>query len=183
MANAALIKFDVISECKPESGLYRVKIDEDDMVTRFIPVINLNTLKTKSESPLSVNEHVACLMDSRCENGVIIGAIYSSVDTPADGAGEDIFRTTYEDGSIISFDKSKGEYTLDMKGDIILNVNSTKKVKINGDIKVTGDIDVTGKITATGDVVGAHVSLQQHQHPYVNVTSPATTSSPIPSSV
>jgi phage baseplate assembly protein gpV len=172
MVNAGLIKFGVISECKPESGLYRVKLEEDDMVTRFIPVLNPNTLKTKTENPLSVNEHVCCLMDERCENGVILGAIYSSADKPTDTAGEDIFKTTWEDGSVVSFDKSKGEYTLDMKGDVV--IKTAKKVKI------TGDVEVSGKITATGDVVGAHVSLQSHQHPYINVSSPATTSPPTP---
>lgn len=169
-----MLKFGVISDVKPESALYRVKLTEDDITTAFIPVLVTNSFKTKTESPLSVNEHVAVLMDENSENGVILGAIYSSADMPADDAGEDIFRTTYEDGSVVSFDKSKGEYTLDMKGDVIIKVTGSKKVKI------TGDVEVTGKITATGDVVGAHVSLQQHTHPYMNLTTPATTSPPTP---
>ncbi len=174
MVNAGLIKFGVVSECKPESGLYRVKLEEDDMTTRFIPVLNVNTLKKKDENPLSLNEHVCCLMDERCENGVILGSIYSSADTPAEGAGENVFRTTYEDESYVSFDKSTGTYTIDVKGDVIIKVPNSKKVKI------TGDVEVTGKITASGDVVGAQVSLSQHTHPYVNVTASATTSIPTP---
>lgn len=169
-----MLKFGIITEAKPEKGTYRVKFPDDGLVSSFLPVLNLNTLRTKTEAPLSVNEHVAVQMDDNCEYGVILGAIYSTADEPANNAGKDIFRTTYEDGSVISFDKSKGEYTIDVKGDVIIKTVTGKKVKI------TADVEVTGKITATGDVVGAHVSLQQHQHPYLNITTPATTSSPNP---
>lgn len=181
------IKYGHITERQPEKGLYRVKIDEDDIVTKFLPVLVKNSKNKKDEDPLDEGEHVACMMDDRMEEGVVLGCIYDSENTPTETAGEDIYQTTYADGSFVRFDKSSGDYTINVKGNVIVeaadNVEITcTKLKVTGDTEITGKLTVTEDIkSTTGDVESATVSLTNHQHPYLNVTTPATTSVPNPS--
>lgn len=188
-----MLKFGIISDAKPDKGLYRVKIDEEDITTDWLSVLARNTLKVKDEIPLYVNEHVALLMDEMCENGVILGAMWSEADTPASGAGEDIYRKTFEDGTFIQYDKGTGEVTVDGKGSVIVksakNVEITcsklivnNKVEITGDVKITGNTDITGLLDVTqditssgGDVVAFPVTLKTHKHAYVAPSGPAIT--------
>ena len=177
-----MLKIGIIEECQPEKGLYRVRLDEDDIKTKFIPVCVPNSKTTKFEAPLEVGEHVACLMDERAEDGVIVGAIYSEADKPETGAGENVWRTTFADGSYVMFDKNSGELTVNTKGKVIVESASDveitcTKMKVTGDVEVTGSItgsngmDITGAISATGniestggDVKALTVSLLTHVH-------------------
>lgn len=180
------IKYGTISKIDAKKGFYCVDIDEDDITTKPIPVIVANTKNKKDEAPLEQGEHVAVVMDEHMEDGVILGAIYSDVDTPPADASTDIYRTTYQDGSKVMFDKSTGTYTIDVKGDVVIksakNVKVTcTKLELNGDLSVTGKIEATQNISTTGgDVKAGTVSLKTHVHPYVNGTSGATTSPPTP---
>jgi phage baseplate assembly protein V len=192
-----MLKFGIIEECQPDKGLYRVRIDEDDIKTKFIPVVVPNSKSTKFEAPLEVGEHVALLMDERAEDGIIVGAIYSEADKPENGAGENVWRTTFADGSYIKFDKSSGDLTVNTKGKVIVESASDveitcTKLKVTGDVEVNGSItgsnglEVTGKIEATGniestagDVKALTISLLTHVHGGVT-PGLSPTSTPLP---
>lgn len=179
-----MIKFGTISKIDVKKGYYCVDIDEDEITTKAIPVICLNTKNKKDESPLEQGEHVAVLMDEHFEDGVILGSIYSEADTPPSDASEDVYRTTYQDGSYVKFDKSTGEYTINAKGNVI--IESAKDVKItctklelSGDLSVTGKIDATQDIaTSGGDVKAGIITLKLHKHPYTDTPVGASTTSP-----
>lgn len=184
-----MFKFGFISKADPEKGMYSVTIDEDDIVTKMIPVVTKNSKGTKVESPLKVGEHVAVLMDAHFEDGVILGAVFSEKDTPAGGAGENVWRTTFEDGSYISFNKSSGTLTVNTQGKVVIQSASDveitcTKLKVTGNVEITGSvsgasISATGNIeTSTGDVKAGIISLKTHKHP--DLTSGGTTGTPIP---
>lgn len=186
-----MLQFGTISKSDPAKGLYKVDLDEDEIESDWIPRLLLNTKNTKDEAPLDIGEHVVCMMDERCENGVILGAINSDKDVPVKG-DQKIRRTEFPDGSYVEFDGNTGEYEVNMTGDV--KITGAKKLIIQcptddvqitcQNLKVTGNVDVTGKIDASLDVTAykmtVPIALGTHKHPYVNVTTPATTSPPIP---
>ncbi len=126
----ARIVYGQVSESKP--GFAKVHFDQEDeqegegYVSDWLPVISTHTLNDKFSFPLDINEHVACLMEHDMAAGVIVGAIYSEVDLPDDGAAIGKYRRRFEDGTVIEYDKSTGTLTADVKTSAEIKVNGTK---------------------------------------------------------
>lgn len=182
-----MLKFGNICDVDPEAGLCRVEFDEDGITSDWLPLVVKNSFNTKDFFIFEIGEHVAALMDCNSENGVILGAIYSS-DRKPNGGSADKRRTVYKDGSTFDFDMNNGTLTIDVKGDVIINAASTSitaaentvrgPLVVEGKITAENGIDVTGSVEATADVKAGSISLLTHVHPGV---SPGTgsTSTPI----
>lgn len=102
--NYSVLKFGIINDTDAARQVARVLFGEDGITSDWLPYLVRGSLDTKEAYPLPVNTHVACLMDCHCEDGVILGAIYSDVDTP-DGGGVGVYRWHFEDGA-------EAEYTV-----------------------------------------------------------------------
>ncbi len=177
-----MLRFGTITEVKPEKGLARVQFAEDDITSFWLPIVQDNTLGDKNYRGMKVNEHVACLMDEHAENGVIVGAIYNSQDTPA-FTGEKV-GVKFEDGTEVVYDKSTSTYTIknpngkvivDTEGDVDItsagNVNITcGKLIVDGAIEVSGLIKCAGNIDAEGDVTAGPTSISLITHLHTGVT-------------
>ena len=81
-----MLRFGTICDTDYDSGLYRVELDDDRLVSYWLSPAHLTTRNARSFAPLAIGEHVACLFDEALEDGVILGAIYSSVDKPEGSA-------------------------------------------------------------------------------------------------
>lgn len=192
-----MLRFGTISEVKPEKGLAKVNFAEDGIVSAWLPLIQNNTLGDKNYRSMKVNEHVACMMDENCENGVVVGAIYNSQDTPP-YTGEKV-GVKFEDGTEIVYDKGAGSYTINNpNGKIIITADADveitcTKLVVTGDVEVTGDLEVTGSIDSTDgissqgtiesltDVTAGPTSISLLTHLHSGVTSgPALTGPPTP---
>jgi phage baseplate assembly protein gpV len=105
----------LISDTDPAKGKVRVKFDADTddddddnpavLVSDWIPFIVRKSQNDKETFPFDINEQVWCVMDEFCEEGIVIGATYNDTDKP-DGAGNNIYRILYKDGSYEQFDRS-----------------------------------------------------------------------------
>lgn len=182
-----MLRFGTISEVKPEKGLAKVRFEEDDIVSAWIPIVQANTLGDKDYRSMKVNEHVACMMDEHCENGVVVGAIYNKTDTPA-YTGEKC-GVKFEDGTEVVYDKGAGTYTIKLNsGKLIIETPADVEItctqlKLEGNLKVTGTIDATDTITSDIEVVAGPVPVHLTTHIHPGVTSgPATTAPPQPGS-
>lgn len=115
-------KFGIVSDSKP--GYAKVWFEEDDgIVTDWLPILQRITLKDKESWLLNVNEHVVCLMSERLEEGVVLGAIYSNVDMPDSAATSSKFRTLFEDGAVVEYDKSTHKFKLlDSEGNSLKDI-------------------------------------------------------------
>jgi phage baseplate assembly protein V len=192
-----MLRFGTISEVKPEKGLAKVNFAEDGIVSAWIPIVQNNTLGDKNYRSMKVNEHVACMMDEHCENGVIVGAIYNSTDTPP-YAGEKV-GVKFEDGTEIVYDKGAGTYTINNpNGKIIITADADveitcTKLVVTGDVEVTGDVDVIGSIDSLDgissqgtiysltDVTAGPTSISLTTHLHAGVTpGPSLTGPPTP---
>lgn len=73
----------------------------------------------------------------------------------------------------------KAAQTVDIRAVQTISLTGSK-LSIDAAVEITGAVKITGDVVVTGDVVANGVSLATHQHPYVNVSSPATTGIPLP---
>lgn len=150
-----------ISDRQPEKGLYRVKFDEDDMVSGWLHLTVKKTFKDSSTHALDINEHVACLVDENCENGCIVGAIYSTADQPKNATG-DTEATTFSDGTTVIYDRSSHTLTVNVKGGNI-QITTTDEVSVdckNATVKAavaakvdTPEAEFTGNVKVDGNLV------------------------------
>ena len=103
-------KFGIVSEAKP--GFAKVFFMQDDIVTDWFPLVLPYTMTDKVGYILNVKEHVACLCDERCEEGVILGAIHSNPEPADTGATANKFRQIFQDGGLFEYDKQLHKYNI-----------------------------------------------------------------------
>jgi len=170
-------KHGIISDSKP--GFARVIFPADDnMVSDWLPICYPFTMGDQACWIIKVNSLVSCLMDQRCEEGVILGAIYNQEDpVPTEASSTNaIFK--FEDGSIISYDKSSHELLADIKGKITAKATGNIKVESSmGDVKAKGltvhieavNITLSGAVMVEGVITAGGLAL---------VAMPSITGSP-----
>lgn len=155
----------------------RVRLPEcDNMRTNWLSVLQRNTQDNKDYWLPDVGEQVEVLLDANGEDGVILGAVYSDVDTPP-FSDKDVRGTKYADGA--SFSYSRATHTLTINGgiehivievatDVSLtakNVNVTaESTAIKGNVQITGNLEITGNAHATGNILADGQNSNHHSH-------------------
>ena len=155
-------KKGIVHSAKP--GFARVRFDDlDGMVSDWLPTSHANTQNDKEVETLNVGAQVSCLMDSRMEDGCIVGAHYNDVDAPPvqDPAK---WVKKFSDGTEIQFDKGTKSLTVTIEGTVYTLAKAGMDV-------------LGGGVTTTGDQVAGWVSLMTHTHGGV-ASGSARTSTP-----
>lgn len=158
-------KYGIVSEVKP--GFAKVWFEEDDISTDWWPVLMRTSLKDKESWPLNVQEHVVCLCNSHCEDGVILGAIHSEADPVDGGAGPGKFRKVFDDGSVIEYDKTTHKLTANIVGQV--EIKATLDIKASSETTITAEatvqanieapiIQLKGNVTVIGTITAAGIS-------------------------
>lgn len=189
-----MLRFGTISEIDGDKGLVRVQFDDADIVSAWLPMIQKGTKGNRYFAVPDKQEHVAVLMDAHSENGVCLGAIYSSAELPGSVKGKDVAGVAFSDGTVIKYDR--GNKTLTVSGPDNINVQcetvtieansvtiDAPNVNITGDLSVDGDIETTaGNVKAPlGNVIAGPLSIGLTTHKHTGVTSgPSTTLTPVP---
>lgn len=125
------LKFGKITEVDAAKGLAKVTFEENDnLVTRFLPMSMPKTMQDKFIIPFDINEHVWCIMDEFCEDGVIGGAIYDANNLP-DGGATGKTRVKFVPNLTVEYDRNS--QTLSIIGDTDLTINLTGDVNVNCD--------------------------------------------------
>lgn len=145
-----MLKFGIVTNINPALAQARVQFADDDVLSFWLPILQQKTQKDKFYAIPDIGEHVACLMDTNSEEGVILGAIYSALDdTPANSKNQLMIK--FEDESFINFDKETGVLTLKFNRiDVISDVNQTGKLQ-NSD-GITSAADVSDKTSSMQDM-------------------------------
>lgn len=150
-----MFKTGVVTEVSTAKCAARVQFpDNDGVVSFWLPLLQHKSLKDRYYFVPDVNEHVACLLDDNGEAGVILGAIYSEADAPpVDSA--DKYHVTFEDGTILEYDRKAHRLFADIKGDV--EVKATGKCDVAIDGKTTylskGTMDIDGGSGGVSGVV------------------------------
>lgn len=106
-----MLKFGRITEVN-DKGLAKVNFEEDDFVSEFIPQLYKHSKDDQEYHAFAVDEYVACLMDNRCEHGVILGAIYTESDNVPSGASATKWIKKYKDGTTETYDKNAHKWQM-----------------------------------------------------------------------
>lgn len=143
-----MLRFGIVSQINPVLAQARVNFGDDDSTSFWLPVLQTKTMKDKFYSIPDVGEQVACLMDENSEDGVILGAIYSTEDVPVVTSEKQI-SLNLENNSLINIDKETNTLTITFQ-----NIN------LNGNINHTGMLINTDGITSQADITDKKSSMQ-----------------------
>ena len=143
-----MLKFGTITSINPLTARARVQFAEDGMNSYWLAVLQNKTLNDKFYSMPAVGEQVACLMDENSEEGVILGSIYTSEDTPVIET-EKQYSANFEDGTFANVDKETQTLTL-----------SFPNIHLIGNITHEGTLSNTDGIISQADITDKKSSMQ-----------------------
>lgn len=106
--------------------------DTDEKVSFDLPVMQKNTLNTKYYWMPEPNEQVICAFFANgSQEGVVLGAIYSEVDTvPKEFLeSDDCDGVLFPDGTLIRYDTKNHILFIDVKGDIEIKADKNIRMK------------------------------------------------------
>nr|DAU52952.1 MAG TPA: baseplate assembly protein [Caudoviricetes sp.] len=154
-----MLRFGIVSQINPLLVQARVNFGDDDSTSFWLPVLQTKTLKDKFYSMPDIGEQVVCLMDENSEDGVILGAVYSSEDIPVTSSINEM-SINLENGSLINIDKETQTLTV-----------AFSHIKLVGDIEHDGAFVNSEGIISKSDISDKKSSLQamrdiynQHLH-------------------
>ena len=164
-----MLRFGIVSQINPLLVQARVSFEDDESTSYWLPILQTKTLKDKFYVMPDIGELVVCLMDETSADGVILGAIYSSVDTPIIQSEKQI-SLNLENNSLINIDKEMNS----------LNI-TFENINLNGNINHTGKLINTDGITSSGEISDKTSSMQDMRDVYnshAHTCPDGTTSTP-----
>lgn len=149
-----MLRFGIVSQIDPINVQARVSFEDDESTSFWLPVLQTKTLKDKFYAMPDIGEQVACLMDENSEDGVILGAIYSTEDVPV-VTSEKQLSLNLENNSLINIDKETNS----------LNI-TFENINLNGNINHTGKLINTDGIKSNSDITDKSSSMQAMRDTY-----------------
>lgn len=156
-------KFGTVESIDAAACRVRVCLpDLDNLRTAWLPVLQAKTLRDKHYRLPDLGEHVVVLLDAHGEDGVVLGAIYSSADAPP-ASSADVHQIRFADGAQIEYDRAKHQLTV-QGGVEKLVVQTTASVELKAatavtidapSTTVTGNLLVKGQLTYQGGMAGS----------------------------
>lgn len=168
-----IIKYGTVAEIKADTAQVKVTFKEsNDIVSYYMPVLQSFAGKNNVYVLPSIDDVVVCLLSPRGESGVVIGSIYTGINKPVI-TDENKYNVTFDDDSVIEYDKNEHKLMLNVKGSADIVIDKTITISVTEDkevnaknIKITADNEVniecnTASIEAKGEVKinGASISL------------------------
>ena len=149
-----MLRFGIVSQIDPVNVQARVSFEDDESTSFWLPVLQTKTLKDKFYAMPDIGEQVACLMDEKSEDGVILGAIYSTEDVSTT-QNEKQLSVNLEDGSYINADKENKTLPV-----------AFSKMKLIGNIEHDGTFTNTAGIKSNADITDKTSSMQAMRDVY-----------------
>ena len=149
-----MLRFGIVSQIDPINVQARVSFEDDESTSYWLSVLQTKTLKDKFYAMPDIGEQVACLMDENSEDGVILGAIYSTEDVSTTQSEKQL-SVNLEDGSYINADKENQMLTV-----------AFSKMKLIGNIEHEGTFTNTAGIKSNSDITDKTSSMQAMRDTY-----------------
>lgn len=170
------LNFGTVAAVDEVAGMVRVRLPEmGNLRTDWLQVLQSKTLNDKHWCLPDLGEHVAVLLDNNGDDGIVLGAVYSSVDKPPVASGNK-FHIRFADGTTIEYDRDTHE--LAVEGPALIKLIAKTKVRVvassieleaddiscKGNMSLAGDLAVSGNISATGTIMDAGGNSNHHRH-------------------
>ena len=149
-----MLRFGIVSQINPQVVQARVKFGDDESTSFWLPILQTKTMKDKFYAMPDIGEQVVCLMDENSEDGVVLGSIYSTEDTPLITTEKQI-SLNLENNSLINIDKETNTLTVTFQ-----NIN------LNGNINHNGILINTDGIKSNSDISDKTSSMQEIRNIY-----------------
>lgn len=164
-----LIRWGVIVSVN-KNNTARVQFsDIDDIVSYDLRILVNNANKNKYQAPPDVGCNALCIMmPTGHSDGFIIGTFYNEKNPAPIGSLDQVMHWTFEDGTVLDYDKSTSTLKADVKGPVDVKTTSNAYVDAatNATVKcpkidLIGDVTITGNLTViAGGAVVAEISAQ-----------------------
>lgn len=164
-----LIRWGVIVSVN-KNNTARVQFsDIDDIVSYDLRILVNNANKNKYQAPPDIGCNALCIMmPTGHSDGFIIGTFYNEKNPAPIGSLDQVMHWTFEDGTVLDYDKSTSTLKADVKGPVDVKTTSTAYVDAatNATVKcpkidLIGDVTITGNLTViAGGAVVAEISSQ-----------------------
>lgn len=170
------LHFGTVSAVDDETMRVRVRLPElDNLRTNWLFVGVRKTKLDKDYWLPDPGEHVVCLLDQQCENGVVLCAIYSDEDT-VPVVSRNKWHKQFADGTTIEYDRASHALTVNCVGTVTVQAQGPVMVKAavitldaatvhcTGELHVATDLHVGSNIDAGGTVMDAGGNSNHHRH-------------------
>lgn len=161
-----MLRFGIVSQINPLLAQARVNFGDDDSTSFWLPVLQTKTLKDKFYSMPDIGEQVVCLMDNNSEDGVILGAIYSTADVAITQSEKEL-SVNLENGSSINANKETNTLTVIFE-----------KMQLVGNIEHEGIFSNSAGIISQSDITDKTSSMQAMRDIYNSHTHTGNQGSP-----
>lgn len=155
----------------------RVKFPErDNIVSYWLPLSVRSSQDDKDFWMPDIGEQVLCLMDEHDENGAVLGAIYSNVDTPVGWAAVGVRGFQASDGAVVTYNRNTHVLTAQLPNGAAVTVTTGQGSKVvlgadgtallqdaagayvkcenTGVVQINGNLAVAGTISTTAGAWG-----------------------------
>ncbi len=159
-----MIKVGRVVAVDEATARVRVELpDCDGMVTYWLPVVVPKSQKDKFYWIPDIGEQVLCaFLDHGLEQGFVIGAIYSDVDT-VPVKSKDKYHVRFSDGTVIEYDRASSRLYIECSGNI--HIKSAGSITIETPVvNLIGNFEVQGNIHATGTIIDDSGNTNHHSH-------------------
>lgn len=117
-----------VEDYDAKTHMAKVFIPEKNFTTSFLPLVIPNSFSNKDELHLDKSEHVVCLLlGSGLETGFILGSFYDDTNKPP-VANQNIRSVTFEDGTLIQYDRENHKLEINCVGDI--EITASKNIRL-----------------------------------------------------
>jgi phage baseplate assembly protein V len=153
--------------------------DRDQMLSYWLPILFPKTQNDKSYWVPDIGEQVVCLMDEHDEAGAVLGAIYSSADTPPVQSA-DKYHMSFKDGASIEYDRAAHALAVSLPNGATMNLSAngaTIAIDASGNITVhaAGGINlITSAHNESVDGIINTYNAHTHSDPQGGNTAPPT---------
>lgn len=125
----AIVRAGKVTQFDKDTLRARVQFPDMGIISHWLPLLVMNTLKTRDTYYLDEGEHVICLMmGTGAETGFILGAIYDDKNKPSI-QDKDKRTVTFDDDTTIIYDRKGHKLLIDCSGEI--EINARKHIALN----------------------------------------------------
>lgn len=115
----------------------RVQLQDGEILSDWVPWFTPRAGKDRVWDPPEVGEVVMLLAPSgELSNGVAIPGLFSNGNANGDRAG--LQRRTFDDGTVVEYDRQSHKLFLDVKGDVKIKASGKIEIEATGDLKLVG---------------------------------------------
>jgi phage baseplate assembly protein V len=130
--------------------------DRDQLLSYWLPIVFTKTQNDKGYWVPDIGEQVVCLMDEHDEAGAVLGAIYSSADTPPVQSA-DKYHMSFKDGASIEYDRAAHVLAISLPNGATMSISANGAsiaIDASGNVKVVPGNGARVVLGASGGAVG-----------------------------